>query len=408
VSDERSSARGSERLHIDTLAVHGAGRPDGADHVHAIHQTSTFDLESAEAGRLGFLRQPGGAAHIYTRLGNPTTEALERALAALEGRELDEPAEALAFSSGMAAITTTLLALAAGGTVIAQAALYGGTSEFLRSQAGGMGMTVVSIDLPDASALAGVLDAHPGARLLYLETPANPLLTLCDLQALAALGHERGLVVCADNTFATPLHQLPLTLGVDVVLHSTTKYLGGHGTVVGGAVVARPELIARIREWRKNLGGVPSPFDSWLVLGGLKTFPLRMRRHSESAQRVAEWLEDHPAVRRVHYPGLPAHPGHALARRQMREGFGGVVSFELRGAFAAARSLMEGVRLCTLAVSLGSPATLIQHPASMSHAVVDPEGRERTGISPGLVRLALGLEDAEDVLADLERALAAG
>jgi methionine-gamma-lyase len=395
-------------MHIDTLAVHGAGKPEGADHVHAIHQSSTFDLESAEAARLGFLRQPGGAAHIYTRLGNPTTEALERALAALEGREMDRPPEALAFSSGMAAITTTLLALAAGGKVIAQASLYGGTSEFLQRQAGEAGLTVVSADLPDASALAEVLDAHPDARLLYLETPANPLLALCDLEALAELGHERGVLVCADNTFATPLHQLPLSLGVDVVLHSTTKYLGGHGTVVGGAVVARPELIARIREWRKNLGGVPSPFDSWLVLGGLKTFPLRMRRHSGNAQRTAEWLDGHPAVRHVYYPGLAAHPDHALALHQMREGFGGVVSFELRGAFAAARRLMERVELCTLAVSLGSPATLIQHPASMSHMVVEPEVRERTGISPGLVRLALGLEDADDVLGDLEQALAAG
>jgi len=405
---EGSAGREGERMRIDTLAVHGAGKPEGADHVHAIHQTSTFDLESAEAGHLGFLRQPGGAAHIYTRLGNPTTEALERALAALEGREMDQPMEALAFSSGMAAITTTLLALAAGGKVIAQAALYGGTSDFLQRQAGEAGLTVVSADLPDAAALAEVLDSHPDARLLYLETPANPLLGLCDLEALAALGHERGVLVCADNTFATPLHQLPLSQGVDVVLHSTTKYLGGHGTVVGGAVVARPELIDRIREWRKNLGGVPSPFDSWLVLGGLKTFPLRMRRHSENAQRTAEWLDGHPAVQKVHYPGLPTHPDHALARRQMREGFGGVVSFELGGAFAAARELMERVRLCTLAVSLGSPATLIQHPASMSHLVVQPEVRERTGISPGLVRLALGLEDVDDVIADLERALGTG
>jgi methionine-gamma-lyase len=392
-------------MHLDTLAVHGGGKPAGADHVHPIHQTSTFDLESTEAGRLGFLREPGGSAHIYTRLGNPTVEALERALAALEGRELEEPPEALAFSSGMAAITTTLLALAAGGTVVAQEALYGGTSEFLAQQAGEAGLISVETEVTDPATVARVIDAHPGAKLLYLETPANPLMGLCDLRALAQVAHERGLLVCADNTFATPLHQLPLSLGVDVVLHSTTKYLGGHGTVIGGAVVARAELIQRIRPWRKNLGGVASPFDAWLLLNGLKTFPLRMRRHSANAQRVAEWLAAHPAVERVHYPGLPDHPGHELARRQMRDGFGGVVSCELHGGLEAGRRMMEGVRLCTLAVSLGSPGTLVQHPASMSHGVVGEDLRRRTGISDGLVRIALGIEDPDDLIADLEQAL---
>jgi methionine-gamma-lyase len=395
-------------MHVDTLAVHGAGKPPGHDHVHPIHQTATFDLESTEAGRLGFLREPGGSAHIYTRLGNPTVEALERALAALEGRELEEPPEALAFSSGMAAITTTLLALAGGGTVVAQEALYGGTSEFLAGQAREAGLTPVVTELTDPASLERALDAHPAAKLLYLETPANPLLGLCDLRALAEVGHRRGLLVCADNTFATPLHQLPLSLGVDVVLHSTTKYLGGHGTVIGGAVVARRELVERIRPWRKNLGGVPSPFDAWLLLNGLKTFPLRMRRHSANAQRVAEWLAGHPAVERVFYPGLPDHPGHQIALRQMREGYGGVVSCELKEGAEAGRRLMEGVRLCTLAVSLGSPGTLLQHPASMSHGVVDEELRQRTGISPGLVRIALGLEDADDLIADLEQALGTG
>lgn len=395
--------RGRLSRGIHTTAVHAARatRPDpyGA-HVVPIYQTSTFVLESAEAGRRGFAGED--ASYLYSRISNPTVEALESALAELEGG-----AHGMVFGSGMAAISTFLLAHGRRGTVIAQEALYGCTSELLARQAGEMGLRVAFVDPADLDGLAARLAAEDAVSLVYLETPANPTMSLCDLGEISRMAHARGALVVVDNTFATPYHQQPLALGADAVVHSTTKYLGGHGTVIGGALVVRDEgLLHEVAVLRKNLGGIAGPFDAWLVLNGLKTFALRMERHAANALRVARWLESHPAVDVVHYPGLPSHPHHALARRQMERGFSGVLSFELAGGYDAGVAFLDAVRLCTLAVSLGTPDTLVQHPASMTHSVMPPELRRRAGIRDGLVRLSVGLEDVEDIIADLEQALA--
>src|SRR5690606_1125234 len=269
--------------HISTLAVH-AGRPAVRDphgaHVAPLYQTSTFVFEDAEAGRRAFAGEAGGAGHLYTRLGNPTSDSLERALAALEGAGVEGEPAALVFASGMAAITTAVLAYARGGHVVAQEALYGCTSEFLAEQAPELGIEVTFVDASRTEAVEAALRARPDTRLVLLESPANPTLALADVRAVSALAHEIGAVVMVDNTFATPYHQRPLALGADLVAHSTTKYIGGHGTSIGGALVARDaSLLGPAAVLRKNLGGVPGPFDSWLLLNGLKTFALRMERH---------------------------------------------------------------------------------------------------------------------------------
>jgi methionine-gamma-lyase len=392
---------------LETLAVH-AGRVEGeayGAHVAPIYQTSTFVLPGAEAGARAFAGEDGSGAHLYSRLGNPTVEALERALGRLEGHG-GEAAHALAFGSGMAAVSTLLLALAAGGRVVAQRALYGCTAELLTGQAAELGVEVEWVDPTDPASVAEALERDPAPALLYLESPANPTLTLCDIALLARIAHARGTRVAVDNTFATPYHQRPLALGADLVAHSTTKYLGGHGTVIGGAVVTRDaELHARLAAWRKNLGGIASPFDAWLLQQGLRTLALRMERHAANAQAVAEWLEGHPRVARVWYPGLPSHPQHALARRQLERGFGGIVAFELAGGYEAGVGMMDGVRLCSLAVSLGTVDTLIQHPASMTHSVMTPDARAAAGIGDGLIRLSIGIEGVGDLIADLEQAL---
>lgn len=398
-------SRESQVVHAGELP---ARDPYGA-HVAPLYQTSTFSFASAEQGRQAFAGEADPAVHLYTRLGNPTVEALEHALAELEGGALGEPVRALAFGSGMAAISTMILAVARGGHVIAQEALYGCTSEFLSGgQAKSLGIDVTFVDSTALAQVRAALERRPDTQLLLLESPANPTMAVCDLRALAELAHAAGALVCVDNTFATPYHQRPLELGADVVAHSTSKYIGGHGTVIGGALVGRVgPVMDEITHFRKNLGGVPSPFDCWLLLNGLKTFALRLERHALNAQQVAIWLEQHPQVERVYYPGLASHPQHALAKRQMENGFGGVLAFEVVGGYDAAVRLMDAVRLCTLAVSLGCVNTLIQHPASMTHAVMAPDLRARAGVSDGLVRLSVGIENVDDILADLEQALLA-
>jgi methionine-gamma-lyase len=382
-----------------------AHREPCGSHVTPIFQTSTFVFDSAEAGRRAFAGEAEGA-HVYTRLGNPTVDALERELARLEGRGVAGEVQARAFGSGMAAITTTMLAVANRGHILAHDALYGCTSQFLSEQASSLGVEVTFVDMSQTQLVRDALTRRPETCLVYLETPANPTLSVCDIEAIAEAAHEVGALLCVDNTFATPYHQRPLALGADLVVHSTTKYIGGHGTVVGGAVVARSaEVMERICAFRKNLGGIASPFDAWLLLNGLKTFELRMERHAANAQIVAEWLEAHPAVARVYYPGLASHPQHDLARRQMEGGFSGVMSFELHGGLEAGIAMMDAVRLCTLAVSLGTTDTLIQHPASMTHAVMNPELREAAGITDGLVRLSVGIEPVAEIIGDLEQAL---
>jgi methionine-gamma-lyase len=418
VEDSRSTDY-VHSFHLDhgfaTRCVHAGehvGQPQHVSHAGAIYQTSTFVFRSAAEGAEIFSGEKPG--YIYTRLGNPTVLALEAKLNALEGREvkLRDPAvrvSSLAFSSGMAAISSTLLALCrAGDTLIMGNVLYGASEHLAWNVLSRLGVRVVEVDTTDLAAVERVLAAHPGAKALLFETPTNPMLGISDIAAIAKLCHylNPALKVIVDNTFATPYLQRPLELGADVVIHSTTKYLCGHGTVVGGVMTTTSDEVKdQAYMVVKDVGGSPSPFDAWLVNLGTKTLPLRMERHCDNAAAIAEYLAKHPKVERVYYPGLERHPGHALAKRQMGR-FGGMVSFDIAGGIEAGRRLMDHVEIFTLAVSLGCVDSLIQHPASMTHACVPREKRERAGIRDGLVRISAGVEDLADLLQALEDGLA--
>lgn len=398
-----------KKLSFNSTAVHaGHTKKDqfGA-HVAPIYQTSTFVFKDVDEGKAAF--QGENDAHIYSRLGNPTVEQLERAICELETYELNDPEMYLgmAFGSGMAAITTGIISMSLGKHVIAQDALYGCTSQFLKDEAPEMGISTSFVDMSDLFLVEMELKQHPDTALVYLESIANPTMTVSDIKAISELAHEHGAMLMVDNTFATPYHLKPLSLGADIVAHSTTKYLGGHGSVVGGALVLKKELIEEsgISKFRKNLGGIAAPMDAFLLQNGIKTLALRMNKHALNGLTIARYLESHPAVDRVWYPGLESHPQYNLARSVMKNGFGGVISFELKGGYEAGKNLMNNVKLCSLAVSLGAVDTLIQHPASMTHSVMDESLRRKAGISDGLVRLACGVEDAEDIIYDIEQAL---
>lgn len=393
----------SEMVHAD----HPVNDPFGS-HVVPIYQTSTFRFNSVEDGRRFFAHEEGGGTHAYTRLGNPTTDRLEEAFALLEGENISEEVGALSFGSGMAAISTALIAIAKGGSIVAQPDLYGCTGQFLREEAPELGIKSHFADLNDLESLERLLKENPEVKVIYGESMANPTMKILNVPAVAELAKKYNAVFMVDNTFATPFHQRPLELGADMVMHSTTKYLNGHGTLIGGALIARKELLEEysVPLYRKNLGGVTSPFESWLNLNGLKTFTLRMKQHALNGQAVAEFLEGHDTVNKVYYPGLESHDQHNLADQLFEKGYGGVMSFELEGGYEAGVSLMDNVEFCTLAVSLGTVDTLIQHPASMTHSVMGPEGRKEAGISDGLVRLAVGIENVDDIISDLEQALA--
>jgi cystathionine gamma-lyase len=337
----------------------------------------------------------------YARTRNPTRDALQAALANLEGG-----AAAFAFASGMAATATLLELLDAGAHIVAMHDLYGGSYRLFENvRRRSAGHSVSFVDLSDAAALEGAI--RPQTRLVWVETPTNPLLKLVDLSAAARIAHQHGLIAVCDNTFATPFIQRPLEHGFDVVVHSTTKYLNGHSDAVGGAAIVRAgsDLAERIAYLQNAVGGVPGPFDSFLTLRGIKTLALRMERHCANALAVAGFLEQHPAIEQVRYPGLASHPQHALARRQMSGGFGGIVTAALRGGLTAARRALERCRLFALAESLGGVESLIEHPALMTHASLPPQVRASLGISDGLIRLSVGVEDVEDLLADLRHAL---
>lgn len=394
-----------------STAIHGGkGNKDqyGA-HTSPIYQTSTFVFNDVESGAKAFRHEEGGASHVYSRLGNPTVEELERTICALETYHLDNSEQymGMAFGSGMAAISTGIISFAYGGHIIAQNDLYGCTSQFLKEEAPGMGMTVSFTDTSDIRNIEKLLEEHPNTKLIYLESIANPTLRISNIKAIAQLAESYNAMLMVDNTFATPYHIQPLELGADIVVHSTTKYLGGHGTLIGGAMVAKKEVFEEANTFlfRKNLGGIAGPMDAWLTTNGIKTLSIRMKQHNENAMKVAEWLESHPKVDRVFYPGLSSHPQHELAKELMKNGFGGMITFELTGGFNAGVSLMNSVELCTLAVSLGAVDTLIQHPASMTHSIVDEEIKKAAGITDGLVRLSVGIEGVEDIIADLEQAL---
>jgi cystathionine gamma-lyase len=336
--------------------------------------------------------------YVYSRSGNPTRANLEATIAALEsGRG------GLAFSSGLGALTTLLSSLASGSRIVSVDDLYGGTWRLFEHYRRSFGLRVEYRDLSDSRALRSALEEK--TALVYIETPTNPLLRLVDLRGTIRQSHDAGAKVVVDNTFATPALQRPIELGADVVLHSTTKYLGGHSDVVGGALVLRTLKDLRRFTWLQNaVGAVPSPFDCFLVLRGLRTLGIRMRAHGESAKAVSEVLEGHRKVRRVHYPGLASHPQHALARHQM-DGYGGIVSVDLRGGQKAALRLLKGLELFTLAESLGAVESLVDHPASMTHASVPRAARGAHGVTDGLVRLSCGVEDPSDLAEDIGRAL---
>ena len=362
-----------------------------------LYQTSTFRAsEAATIARYAGQIQPPA---FYTRWGNPTTEVWEKVMADLEGGE-----KCLAFASGMAAVSTTLLGLLAPGDhVVAGASLYTATTKVLSADLPELGIAADFVDPTDSEAFARAV--RDNTRMFYLETPTNPTMLLTDLAAVCQLGMEMGILIVVDNTFATPYNQRPLAAGADVVIHSATKYLSGHSDVIGGCLVTDTESAERLWHKRTMLGGCLDPFAAWLLLRGMKTLAVRMERHNRNALAVARALESHGAVSRVIYPGLPGHPQHELAARQMT-GFGGMVAFELSGGRAAGVRLVESTRLALLAVSLGGVETLIEHPASMSHAPLSDEQLQRAGIPPGLIRLSVGIEDPDDLIADLQQALA--
>lgn len=386
-------------------ADHSKNDPYGA-HGMPIYQTSTFKFDSVESGRKFFAHEEGGSSYSYSRLGNPTVDRLEEALASLEGVGTDN-VSAMAFSSGMAAITTTLIATAHEGAIVAQPTLYGCTGQFLTEEAPELGMKTYFFDLNDLESLDKKLSENPEVKVIYGETMANPTMDVLNIPGVAEVAKAHDVLFLVDNTFATPMHVRPLEHGADAVLHSTTKYLNGHGTLIGGGLVASQSFFEQhnLPTYRKNLGGVMSPFEAWLNLNGLKTFSLRMQRHASNTMRVAEYLDQHEAVAKVYYPGLKTHRDHLLAERLFKNGYGGVLSFELKDGYKAGVALMDNVELCTLAVSLGTVDTLIQHPASMTHAVIDEDVRRESGITDGLVRLAVGIETPEDIVNDLKQAL---
>lgn len=384
---------------MDTLAIHAGQAPDPVFGAVAppIYQTSTFAFESPEQGARRFGGQEDG--YIYTRIDNPTTKMFEDCVAALE-----KGAGGLATATGMAAVSTVLLAfLRSGDHVVSTGTVYGPTRLLMEQEFVHLGIQSTFVDTSEMENAERA--CRPDTKMLFLETPANPTLKLADIARGVQIARDRGLKLVLDNTFASPILQRPLEQGADVVLHSTTKYINGHSDVVGGVIVARgPEDLARIRRMRTYLGGTMDPHQAWLVLRGLKTLPLRVRAAQERARHLAGVLESHPAVDRVFYPGLPSHPQFELARRQM-DGPGSMIAFELKGGYEAGVQMMKRLSLMTLAVSLGGVETLIEHPASMTHAGLGPEGLAASGITPGLVRLAVGCESVADLEKDLRQAL---
>ena len=374
-----------------TRAVH-AGQildPLSGAVMSPIYQTSTYVQEA-----LG--RHKG---YEYARTQNPTREALERCVAALEGGR-----HGFAFGSGLAALDAILKLCSAGDHVVCGENVYGGTHRAMTQVWARLGLTFTFVDTGAPDEIRRALT--PATRLVYVETPTNPMMRLTDLAAAGEIARKAGALFAVDNTFASPLFQQPLTFGADLVLHSTTKFLNGHSDMIGGMLVTgRDDLADRIAFIQNGSGAVPGPMDCWLALRGIKTFPLRMRQHDANGRRIAEWLSGHPKVRNVYYPGLPSHPQHDLARRQM-SGFGSMLSVEL-GDVARARAVAQGTRIFALAESLGGVESLIGHPASMTHASVPAAMRQKMGLTDSLIRLSVGIEDADDLIADLDQALAA-
>jgi len=386
-------------LDFATLAVHAGEAPCAATGAldTPIYQSTTF--VSADADEMAAVYSEQKPGYMYTRYGNPTVHALESKVAALEGGEA-----ALATASGMAAVSTAILGyVKAGDHVVAPRSLYGATYNFLNKKLPRMGASATFVESGRVEDLEKAL--RPNTRLIYFETPSNPVLEVVDIASVAALGRARGIPTMLDNTFASPALQQPLRLGVTVSLHSATKYLCGHGDAMGGAIIGPRDYISLlIHEIIRDFGGVISPFNAWLILRGIRTLHLRMPAHCSNAQQIAEFLDGHPQVEHVNYPGLPGHPGHDVARQQM-SAFGAMISFEAKGGYEGGKQVMDRVRLFARAASLGDTRSLIVHPASTSHRAVPPEERRAIGITDGLVRLSVGIEAASDLISDLDHAL---
>ena len=378
-------------MKFDTKVVRAGIVPDPTTGsiLPPIYETATYVLPEVGQDK-GF---------DYTRSSNPTRQVLEENLAAIESAD-----HAISFASGMAAVDACLKLLASGDHVVCGDDVYGGVPRHFDNVLSFYGLQFTYVDTTDPEAVRSAMT--PKTRMLWIETPTNPLLKVTDMEAMVAVAREHGILLGVDSTFATPVFLRPLEFGADIVMHSTTKYLSGHNQIIGGVLATNSrEIYDKMKFIQKTIGAVSSPFDCWLNLSGLKTLHLRMQRHEESAMQVATFLESHAKIERVLYPGLPSHPQHAVAKAQM-SGFSGMITFELTGGTEAGKLLMNHVKLCGLAESLGSVETMITHPASMTHADVPPEDRRRRGLTDGLVRLSVGVEDVEDIILDLEQALA--
>jgi len=377
-------------LKFDTKVVRAGISPDPTTGsiLPPIYETATYVLP--EVGRdLGF---------DYTRSSNPTRQVLEDNLAAIENGKY-----AISFASGMSAVDACFKLFSSGDHIVCGDDVYGGVTRLLDNVIVQQGLSVSYVDTTNADAVRAAIT--PATRMLWIETPTNPLLKVSDLEDMVSIAREKNILLGVDSTFATPVFLRPLDFGADIVMHSTTKYLAGHNQIIGGVLITNAEhVFEKMKYIQKTIGAVSSPFDCWLNLSGLKTLHLRMKRHEESAIQVAQFLESHAKIDRVLYPGLPSHPQHAVAKAQM-SGFSGMIAFELTGGAEAGKTLMNNVQLCGLAESLGSVETMITHPASMTHADVPVEDRRKRGLTDGLVRLSVGIEDVEDIIADLENAL---
>lgn len=396
-----------ETVGFDTQYIHAGQRPDPSTGALAtpVFQTSTFVFDSVEQGAARFRGEEQG--FVYTRGGNPTTAQLEEKMASIEGGEA-----CIATASGMGAIGSTLVTLLkTGDHIVCGDTVYGGTSVLMHKGLPQMGIEVSFVDTTDIANLRKAMKEN--TKVVYFETPTNPTMKVTNIKACAEVAHEFDALLVVDSTFAPPPIQYPLKLGADISIHSVTKYINGHGDVVGGVITGSKVVLDQIKGlgFTQICGTPPSPFNSWLVLRGMKTLGLRVRKHCENATKVAEFLENHPYVESVYYPGLTSHPQHELCKEQMNGYYGGMLSFELKeningmSAFEAGKKVLNSLNICSIAVSLGDVDTLVQHPASMTHSSVDPEERIKLEITDGLIRLSVGLEDAEDIIKDLKQSL---
>jgi methionine-gamma-lyase len=386
------------KLGINSRLVHGVYHPDATGAVNVpIYQSSTFAFRNSAHGAALFAGEEDG--FIYTRIGNPTIRTLEAGMA-----DLENGAGGVATSSGLGAVSTLYMAVLDGGAhMVSTASVYGPSRGLIEKHFSRFGIEASFVDTSDLDNLREAIRAD--TRLVYVETPSNPAMQVTDIAEAAKIAHDHGSLLAVDNTFASPYLQKPLDLGADVVLHSVTKFINGHADIVGGILVAKDdEIVRRLRDVMVHMGCNMDPHQAFLVLRGLKTLGIRVERAQAGAQAIAEWLEAQPKVENVRYIGLPSHPQHELAKRQMR-GFGSMIAFELKGGLEAGRKLMNNVKLAILAVSLGGVETLIEHPASMTHAAMSKEAREAAGFADGLVRYSVGIEDPDDLIADLKQAL---